>query len=91
MLRQADDLVVAGHGVDGAVDPHAAAVGKVHSLAQLVGIKVSGESTHTKVRARQIDRVGAVFHGHPQPLHISCRSQQFRFLSHISYRYSRRC
>ena len=37
------------------------------------------------------DRICSVQYGHFQPLHISRRSKQFRFLSHVSSQYNRRC
>ena len=81
MRRQADNLIPPGHGVDGAVDPYIVRMGIGHCRLQLVRVKVSGEGPHTEVGARQIYGVRAVEHGHFQPFHISCRSQQLRQLS----------
>ena len=81
MRRQADDLIPSGHGVDGAVDPYIVRMGIGHRRLQLVRVKVSGEGPHTEVRTCQIYSVRAVEHGHFQPFHIPCRSQQLRQLS----------
>ena len=81
MRRQADDLNPPGHGVDGAVDPYIVRMGIGYRRLQLIRVKVSGEGPHTEVRTCQIYSVRAVEHGHFQPLHIPCRSQQLRQLS----------
>ena len=85
MLRQAGHLVVAGHGIDGAMDPDAPLMGKGHRLPQLLRGEVSGKGPHPEGGAGQIHRIGTVEHRHPQPLHIPRRSQQLRLFPFIQH------
>ena len=80
-LRNGLHLPVAGHGVAGDVDIHAVAVAQGHRLLQLLAVKVSSKGPHTKLPARQIDGIGPVGYGHPQPLHIPRRGQKLDLLS----------
>ena len=80
VLRQAGRLVVPGHGLDGAVDPDAVAVGKGHRLGQRLIGEVPRKGPHPKAGARQIHCVRAIEHGHFQPLHVPRRGQQLRLV-----------
>ena len=80
VLRQAGRLVVPGHGIDGAVDPDAVAVGKGHRLGQRLIGEVPRKGPHPKAGARQIHCVRAIEHGHFQPLHVPRRGQQLRLV-----------
>ena len=50
MFRQAGNLIIAGHGIDGAVNPDAVAVGKSHSHRQFFGGEISRKGTHAEQR-----------------------------------------
>ena len=73
--RQVHHLMVPGHGVDGHMDLDPVAVGKFHSLGQLLRGEVSGEGAHAEVSARQVYRIRAIEDCHAQPLHVTGRTQ----------------
>ena len=52
-------------------------VAEGHGLPELVGGEVAGEGPHAEIASGQIDRVGAVGHGHAQALHIPGGGEQF--------------
>ena len=81
MCRKPVRLVVPGHGVDGAVDPHSVPVSEFHSFPQALGGEIPREGPHTEISPGQVDRVRAVEDRHPKPLKIACRGKQFRFCS----------
>ena len=85
VLRQTGDLFIAGHGIDGAVDPDAVAVGKRHRLRQFLRGEIARKRAHAEIRSGQVHRIGSIEHGHFQPFHISCRSEELRFVPFIPH------
>ena len=71
-------LVPAGHGVHRGVYLYAVVVGEAHRPGQLLIGEVACEGAHAEGRARQIDGVRAVEHGHLQLFPVPRRGQQLR-------------
>ena len=72
--RQLRDFPVPGHGVHGDMDLDSVVMGKFYRQGQLLRGEVSRKGAHSKVGACQIDRIGAVKHGHLQSFHVSGRT-----------------
>ena len=71
-------LVPAGHGVHRGVYLDAVVMGEAHRPGQLLVGEVAREGAHAEGRARQIDGVRAVEHGHLQFFPVPSRGQQLR-------------
>ena len=75
IFRQVDDFVISRHGVHGDVALDTVVMGKLHRLGQLLRGEVSGKGTHAEAGSGQIDRIGAIEHGHFQPFHVTGGTQ----------------
>ena len=75
MLRQPDNLIISGHGIDSAVHTDIVSVCVFHCAPQFIRRKISGKRSHAKVRSGQINCICSVEHCHLQPFHIPCRGQ----------------
>ena len=70
VLGQTGDLIVAGQGVAGHVDPRPLVVGQLHGLGHLIPVEVAGKGPHAEGVARQIHGVSPVGQGHGQSFHV---------------------
>ena len=78
VLRQPGDLIVAGQGVAGHMDPDPSGVGQLHRPGQAGTVEIAGEGPHAEGAARQVHRIRPIGQGHLQPLHVPGGSQQLR-------------
>ncbi len=76
--REAVRLPVAGHGVDGHMDPDPVLMGKADRPGQLLPGEVSRKGAHPEALPGQIHRIRAVEHRHAQALHVPRRRQELR-------------
>ena len=68
--REAVHLPAARHGIDCHMDAHALLMGEAHRPGQLLRGKIPRKGAHPKAFPRQVDRIRAIQHRHPQPLHV---------------------